>query len=131
LETVTSARPGVRKNLYEKTLIQIGATIGANATILSNLTIGRYAFIAAGAVVRADVPNYALMLGVPARQRGWMSRHGHPLEFDDTGIATCRESKLSYEFKDNQVHGLDHPDDAPLPSNLALGATPYRELKDS
>jgi len=67
----------VRHHLYERTLARRGATIGANATIVCPVTIGRYAFIGAGAVVVSDVADYALMLGVPARQRGWMSRHGH------------------------------------------------------
>jgi len=132
LTNITNPRSQVvRKKLYENTLIQKGATIGANATILCNLTIGRYAFIAAGAVVRDNVPDYALMLGVPARQRGWMSRHGHPLEFDDKGIATCPESKLRYELKNNQVRSLDLPDDTPLPASMSSGTSDYSELKAS
>jgi len=128
LTNITNPRSQVvRKKLYEKTRIRRGATIGANATLVCGTTIGRYAFIGAGAVVRADVPDYALMLGVPARQRGWMSRHGHPLEFDETGIATCRESKLRYQLKDAQVHSLDFPGDAPLPADPAQGTTPCRE----
>src|SRR5882757_192092 len=76
-----------RKSEYRKTLVQRGATIGANATIVCGHTIGRYAFIGAGAVVTRDVPDYALMLGVPARQQGWMSRHGYRLpEPDAEGI---------------------------------------------
>ena len=132
LTNITNPRSQVvRKKLYENTLIQKGATIGANATILCNLTIGRYAFIAAGAVVRDNVPDYALMLGVPARQRGWMSRHGQPLEFDDSGIATCPESKLRYELKNNQVRSLDLPDDTPLPASMSSGTVAYPELKAS
>src|SRR5207248_4381608 len=69
----------VRKDEYRTTLVQRGATIGANATIVCGTTIGRFAFIAAGALVRTDVPNYALMAGVPAVRKGWMSRHGHRL----------------------------------------------------
>ena len=69
----------VRKSEYQRTLVRRGATIGANATIVCGITIGQYAFIGAGAVVRGDVPDYALMLGVPAKQRGWMSRHGQRL----------------------------------------------------
>ena len=130
LTNITNPRSQiVRKKLYEKTLIKKGATIGANATILCNLTIGRYAFIAAGAVVRDNVPDYALMLGVPAKQRGWMSRHGHPLEFDDNAIATCPESQLRYELENNIVRSLDQPDDAPLPASLASGTVAYPELK--
>src|SRR5512136_1402443 len=67
----------VRHSQYLRTLVRRGATIGANATIVCGVTIGRYAFIAAGAVVRGDVPDYALVLGVPARRHGWMSRHGY------------------------------------------------------
>ena len=93
---ITNPRSQVsRRHLYEKTLIRRGATIGANATIICGTTIGRYAFIGAGAVVRSDVPDYALMLGVPARQTGWMSRHGHRLEFNATSGATCPESGLN------------------------------------
>ena len=69
-----------RHSLYERTLISRGATIGANATIVCGVTIGRYAFVGAGAVVTKDVPDYALVLGNPARKTGWMSRHGHVLD---------------------------------------------------
>jgi UDP-2-acetamido-3-amino-2,3-dideoxy-glucuronate N-acetyltransferase len=69
----------VRRGQYARTLVRRGATIGANATIVCGATIGRYAFIGAGVVVRGDVPDYGLMLGVPAVQQGWMSRHGHRL----------------------------------------------------
>jgi UDP-2-acetamido-3-amino-2,3-dideoxy-glucuronate N-acetyltransferase len=72
----------VRHSLYEQTVLRRGATVGANATLVCGVEIGRYAFIAAGAVVTADVGDYALMVGVPARRRGWMSRHGHPLPGD-------------------------------------------------
>ena len=78
----------VRHSQYQRTLVRRGATIGANATIVCGATVGRYAFIAAGAVVRGDVPDYALMMGVPARQRGWMSRHGHRLANPDAE-ASC------------------------------------------
>ena len=87
----------VRKSEYMPTLVRRGATIGANATIVCGATIGRYAFIGAGAVVRGDVPDYALMLGVPARRRGWMSRHGHRLtERDAEGNYVCPESGWRY-----------------------------------
>ena len=88
----------VRRHMYEKTLVQKGATIGANATIVCGSTIGRYAFIAAGAVVTKDVPDYALMMGVPARQAGWMSRHGYRLgESDSDGIFRCPETGLALQ----------------------------------
>lgn len=89
----------VRKSIYEKTLIQRGATIGANATIVCGVTIGKYAFIAAGATVTKDVPDYALMKGTPARQCGWMSRHGHPLIFRNN-TAKCPESGFEYTLKE-------------------------------
>src|SRR5512137_1907069 len=98
LTNVTNPRSQInRHSLYEKTVIKRGATIGANATIVCGVTIGRYAFIGAGAVVTKDVPDYALMVGSPARQKGWMSRHGHMLKNPDKdGILVCPESGLRY-----------------------------------
>lgn len=119
----------VRRALYEKTLIRRGATIGANATIICGVTIGRYAFIGAGAVVRKDVPDYAIVLGVPAKQRGWMSRHGHVLRFDDGDIVTCPESKLRYQLEDDRVCCLDLDEEKPLPEDLATGTITYFDLK--
>ncbi len=78
----------VRKNEYRRTLVRRGATLGANCTIVCGVEIGCYAFIGAGAVVQKDVPDFALMVGVPARRIGWMSRHGEKLVFRD-GEATC------------------------------------------
>lgn len=81
LTNVTNPRSQIiRKALYEKTVLRRGCSIGANATIVCGITIGRYSFVAAGAVVAKDVPGYALMIGVPAKQKGWMSRHGHLLK---------------------------------------------------
>ena len=114
---------------YQKTLVKKSASIGANATIVCGVTIGRYAFIGAGAVVRSDVPDYALMLGVPARQHGWMSRHGHVLHFDESSIAACPESKLRYELSDGKVRGLDLSEDEPLPEKLSRGGISYHDLK--
>lgn len=132
LTNVTNPRSQVRRrSLYEKTLLRRGATVGANATIVCGITLGRYCFIAAGAVVTKDVPDYACMAGVPARQRGWMSRHGHPLKFSDTDHrATCPESKFTYTLdpRTNQVHCLDLPEDHPLPESLRTGNTPYRNF---
>lgn len=88
----------VRKGQYSPTIVEKGASIGANATIVCGVRLGAYCFIGAGAVVNTDVPPYALMLGLPARQVGWMSRHGHRLEFDAAGQATCPESGLRYQF---------------------------------
>jgi UDP-2-acetamido-3-amino-2,3-dideoxy-glucuronate N-acetyltransferase len=93
----------IRKGQYVKTLVRKGATIGANATIVCGHTIGEYAFIGAGAVVTKDVPSYALMVGNPARQTGWMSEYGHRLKFDAKGLATCPESKQEYKLEGKKV----------------------------
>ena len=107
----------VRRDEYQRTLIRRGATIGANATIVCGITIGRYAFIGAGAVVRGDVPDYALMVGVPAMRKGWMSRHGHRLQIKDgTGDLICPQSGWRYqEVESNVLRCLDWPEDKPLP----------------
>ena len=107
----------VRHSEYRHTLVRRGATIGANATIVCGITIGRYAFIGAGAVVRVDVPDYGLMVGVPAIRKGWMSRHGHRLPTpDNDGIMICPESGWRYQLVDeNTVRCLDWPEDEPLP----------------
>jgi UDP-2-acetamido-3-amino-2,3-dideoxy-glucuronate N-acetyltransferase len=106
-----------RQDQYQRTLVRRGATIGANATIVCGATIGRYAFIGAGAVVRGDVPDYALMLGVPAQRKGWMSRHGHRLqERDSQGNLICPESGWRYqESGSGQLLCLDWSADEPLP----------------
>lgn len=93
----------IRRDQYVKTLVRQGATIGANATIVCGIEIGEYAFIGAGAVVTKDVAPYALVVGNPARQAGWMSEHGHRLHFDDTQTATCPESKETYRLSDQRV----------------------------
>jgi UDP-2-acetamido-3-amino-2,3-dideoxy-glucuronate N-acetyltransferase len=92
-----------RKNQYAKTLVMRGATIGANATIVCGHDIGRFAFIGAGAVVTKTVPDYALVVGNPARQTGWMSEYGHKLKFDANGIAVCPESSEKYRLQDKKV----------------------------
>jgi UDP-2-acetamido-3-amino-2,3-dideoxy-glucuronate N-acetyltransferase len=98
LTNVTNPRSQVsRHSLYEKTLIRRGATLGANCTIVCGVTLGRYCFIAAGSVVTKDVPDYALMVGNPARQKGWMSRHGHilrPEAADSSKVLKCESSKV-------------------------------------
>ena len=107
----------VRRGHYARTLVRRGATIGANATIVCGTTIGRYAFVGAGAVVtKGDVPDYALMVGVPARHEGWVSRHGHRLaSLDGDGIMRCPESGWRYqEVAPGQLRCLDRPEDAPL-----------------
>ena len=93
----------VRRNQYLETLVKKGASIGANATIVCGNPIGEYAFIGAGAVVTKEVLPYALLVGNPAKQIGWMSTHGHRLEFNDDGIATCSESKGQYKLEKNKV----------------------------
>lgn len=92
-----------RKSQYAKTLVKKGATVGANATIVCGNTIGMYAFIGAGAVVTKNIPDYALVIGNPAKQTGWMSEYGHKLKFDDKGIASCPESNERYELKNGRV----------------------------
>lgn len=132
LTNVTNPRSQVlRKALYEPTLLKRGCSIGANATIVCGITIGRYSFVAAGAVVARDVPDYALMVGVPARQKGWMSRHGHILNNpDQEGIMVCPESALRYQELDKGVlRCLDLNEEAPLPENLSIGKIVYDELK--
>ncbi len=106
----------VRHSEYMETRIRRGATIGANATIVCGKTIGRYAFIAAGAVVAKDVPDYALITGVPGERKGWMSRHGFRLpEPDRDGITICPESGWKYQRSGvDTLRCLDHPEDKSL-----------------
>jgi UDP-2-acetamido-3-amino-2,3-dideoxy-glucuronate N-acetyltransferase len=92
-----------RKGQYMSTKVGKGATIGANATIVCGNNIGKYAFIGAGAVVTKEVPDYALFLGNPGKQVGWMSEYGNRLAFDSLGIAICPESKQKYRLKENTV----------------------------
>lgn len=92
-----------RKNEYAKTNVKQGASIGANATIVCGHDIGRFAFIGAGAVVTKDVPDYALVVGNPARQTGWISEYGHKLNFDANGIGVCPESKEKYQLNKGRV----------------------------
>jgi len=96
----------VRKNQYMRTHVGKGATIGANATIICGHNIGKYAFIGAGAVVTREVKPYALVLGNPARQTGWMSEYGHKLHFDEKGIAVCPESNEKYNLINNLVEKI-------------------------
>ena len=101
---VINPRSGVnRRGHYAKTHVGKGASIGANATIVCGHDIGAYAFIGAGAVVTKNVPDYALVVGNPSRQVGWMSEFGHRLEFDANGQATCPESHETYELKEGRV----------------------------
>ena len=95
-----------RKNQYLRTLVKKGASIGANATIVCGNDIGEYAFIGAGAVVTKEVPAFALLVGNPAKQIGWISEFGHRLNFDENNQATCLESKETYVLENNEVKKL-------------------------
>lgn len=100
---VTNPRSAVnRRGQYERTRVKRGASIGANATIVCGHDIGEFAFIGAGAVVTKHIPPYALVVGNPAKQIGWMSEFGHRLNFDEEGFATCPESNEKYKL-DNQT----------------------------
>lgn len=130
LTNVTNPRSQVnRQSLYETILLRRGCTIGANATVVPGVTVGRYAFVAAGAVVTKDVPDYALVAGTPARFVGWMSRHGHRLSPAESGVMTCPESGLRYAVEDGVLRGLDLDEDAPLPEDLRVGARTYDDFK--
>jgi UDP-2-acetamido-3-amino-2,3-dideoxy-glucuronate N-acetyltransferase len=109
----------VRRNEYQRTLVCRGATLGANSTIVCGIKIGRYAFIGAGSVVRSDVPDYGLVLGVPGVKKGWMSRHGYRLPTpNEEGIMVCPESGWRYqEIEPDLVRCLDWSEDQPLPIN--------------
>jgi UDP-2-acetamido-3-amino-2,3-dideoxy-glucuronate N-acetyltransferase len=132
LTNVSNPRSQVnRHRLYERTTLRRGCTIGANATIVCGVTVGRYAFVGAGAVVTRDVPDYALILGNPGRRRGWMSRHGHRLpEPEADGIMRCPESRYRYqEVSPGMLRCLDLDEEAPLPDALGVGHRSYREFK--
>ena len=96
----------VRKGSYVKTIVGRGASIGANATIICGNALGEFCFIGAGAVITRDVPPYALVVGNPGRQVGWMSEYGHRLHFDQQGLAVCPESGEKYELKNGMVSKL-------------------------
>jgi len=131
LTNVSNPRSQInRHSLYEKTVIRKGATLGANATIVCGVTIGRYAFIGAGAVVTKDVPDYALMLGNPARRKGWMSRHGHILKNPDSdGLMRCPEAGFRYKETGGILTCVDLSEDDPLPVHLSKGERSYDNFK--
>ena len=105
---ITNPRSAIiRKGQYEKTLVKKGATIGANATIVCGITIGEFAFIGAGAVITKEVKPFALVVGNPAKQIGWMSEFGNRLNFDNKGIATCLESNEKYSIANDKVTKLN------------------------
>jgi UDP-2-acetamido-3-amino-2,3-dideoxy-glucuronate N-acetyltransferase len=97
----------IRRDQYAETIVEKGATIGANATIVCGNRIGRYSFIGAGAVVTREVRPYALVVGNPARQTGWMSEFGHRLAFDNSGIASCPESGEKYRLENGSVSKIN------------------------
>jgi UDP-2-acetamido-3-amino-2,3-dideoxy-glucuronate N-acetyltransferase len=133
LTNVTNPRSQVnRHSLYETTQLKRGCTIGANATIVCGTTIGRYAFVGAGSVVTKNVPDFALVVGNPARQVGWMSRHGHRLDSPDLdGIMRCTETGYRYrEVEPGILRCLDLEEEAPLPAELRVGTKTYRQLKE-
>lgn len=134
LTNVTNPRSQVNRHaLYERTVIRRGATVGANATIVCGIELGRYCFVAAGAVVARNVPDYALMVGNPARQKGWMSRHGQRLgKPDASGVMVCPESGYRYkETEPGVLRCLDLDEEAALPKELAVGKKSYDEFKAS
>src|SRR5437762_4072833 len=121
LTNVSNPRSQVnRHSLYETTRLKRGCTVGANATIVCGVTIGRYAFVGAGSVVTRSVPDFALVVGNPARRVGWMSRHGHRLDSSDVnGVMRCPESGYRYKETDAGVlRCLDLDEEAPLPTEL-------------
>jgi UDP-2-acetamido-3-amino-2,3-dideoxy-glucuronate N-acetyltransferase len=130
LTNVTNPRSEIKRHaLYEQTTIRRGTSIGANATIVCGTTLGRFSFVAAGAVVTKDVPDYGFVVGVPAKQKGWMSRHGHLLHFDGQGQATCPESGLRYQLRDGSVKCIDLGENEPLPEKLRVAVGSYDDLK--
>lgn len=132
LTNVTNPRSQVvRHSLYETTHLKRGCTIGANATIVCGVTIGRYAFVGAGAVVTKSIPDFALVVGNPARQVGWMSRHGHRLNSPGSdGVMRCPETGYRYkELEPGVLRCLDLDEEAPLPAELTVGTKSYRQLK--
>ena len=133
LTNVTNPRSQVnRHSLYETSLLERGCTVGANATIVCGVTIGRYAFIGAGSVVTKNVPDFGLVVGNPARKVGWMSRHGHRLGAPDArGIMVCPESGYRYqESEPGVLRCLDLDEESPLPAELSKGQKSYKQLKE-
>jgi len=130
LTNVTNPRCEIKRHtLYENTIIRRGTTIGANATIVCGTTLGRFSFVAAGAVVTKDIPDYGFVVGVPAKQKGWMSRHGHMLHFAEGGQATCPESGLRYKLHEGNVKCIDLGEDDPLPEKLRMATVSYDQPK--
>lgn len=135
LTNVTNPRAQVsRRTLFETTRIRRGATVGANATVVCGITLGRYSFISAGAVVLRSVPDYALIVGVPGKQHGWMSRHGHRMSPDSNGYCQCPESGFTYRLEtlfdgQERLRCLDLDEEESLPPELAEGQMSYDQFK--
>jgi UDP-2-acetamido-3-amino-2,3-dideoxy-glucuronate N-acetyltransferase len=132
LTNVSNPRSQVNRHaLYEATWLKRGCTVGANATIVCGVTVGRYAFVGAGSVVTKSLPDFALVVGNPARQIGWMSRHGHRLESPDAhGVMRCPESGYRYmETEPGVLRCLDLDEEAPLPVELSTGTKSYTQVK--
>jgi UDP-2-acetamido-3-amino-2,3-dideoxy-glucuronate N-acetyltransferase len=101
---ITNPRSAIkRQDEYQKTIVKKGASIGANATIICGNNIGEYAFVGAGAVVTKEILPFALVVGNPSRQIGWVSEYGHRLDFNENGLAVCKESKQAYQLKNNTI----------------------------
>lgn len=133
LTNVINPRSQVNRHaLYETTRLKRGCTIGANATIVCGIAIGRYAFVGAGSVVTKAVPDFALVVGNPARQVGWMSRHGHRLGSPDSdGLMRCPETGYRYkEVKPGVLRCLDLDEEVSLPEKLRVGTKTYRQLRE-
>lgn len=133
LTNVSNPRSQInRHSLYEETIIRRGATIGANSTIVCGVEVGRYAFVAAGAVVTKNVPDYALVMGNAASQAGWMSRHGHRLnQAGSDGMMRCPESGYRYqEVTPGVLRCLDLDEQADLPDKHTVGQRSYRSFRD-
>ena len=125
LTNVVNPRAEVdRQAMVQTTRVRRGATVGAGATVVCGVTLGRYAFVGAGAVVTRDVADYALVVGTPARRVGWMSRHGHRLALAADGTAVCPESGLRYRLADGRMRCLDMDEDQPF-GDRPVGTLPY------
>lgn len=133
LTNVSNPRSQVnRHSLYETTTLKRGCSVGANATIVCGVTVGRYAFVGAGSVVTKNLPDYALVVGNPSRRIGWISRHGHRLEHPDAGgVMRCPESGYRYEeTQPGVLKCLDLDEEAPLPAEFSKGTKSYRQFKE-
>ena len=134
LTNVTNPRSQIKRHsLYEKIIIRRGATIGANATVVCGITLGRYSFVAAGATITKDVPDYVMVMGCPARPYAYVSRHGHVLckykQISAEKVYTCPESGYRYQIVDDVMKCLDLDEEEPLPAELSVGVRDYDSFK--